>query len=271
MDNVIDVDKLVCPVCARRLSLFQRTLKCPGQHSFDIAREGYVNLLLPQQKGSLDPGDTREMVLARIEFHKQLYYKPLADALFDLMSKPASLLDIGCGEGSYAAWLLQANPNINYHGVDISRHAIRHAARVNQGASFVVASNWHLPYVNQCFDFVLSIFSPSDRKQLERVLKPEGRWINVTPGENHLVELRTALYANVTALDKNITAKGWTTDDTRSLSSKIILDQASLQHLINMTPYTWRANRRSLDQLRDCHEMSVTVDFRITTRFKGTK
>ncbi len=121
------------------------------------------------------------------------------------------------------------------------------------------------------FDIVLSIFSPADQQQLERVLEPEGRWINVTPGENHLVELRSALYDNVTEIAKNSTPAGWTTEEEQSLSANIILDQNSIQHLINMTPYAWRANKNRLEKLRGCAEMSITYDFRITTRFKGKK
>lgn len=240
-------------------------LKCDRQHSFDVAREGYVNLLLSQHKQSKDPGDSKEMVRARIDFHQQGYYQPLATHLSQLIDT-ADLLDIGCGEGSYAAWLMQTNPTLEYYGVDISKHGIRHAARQNPGATFVIASSWHFPFGDHCFSRALTIFAPVDQSELSRVLATEGRWINVTPGKNHLIELRSALYDEVTPIDKQASFDAWTVTGEQSLSSTIHLDQTSLAHLINMTPYAWQAKRSRVAELRDRQEMNLTYDFRITTR-----
>ena len=262
---VASIDKLVCPVCSGKLTFSEQMLKCDQQHSFDVAREGYVNLLLSQHKQSKDPGDSKEMIKARAAFHQRGYYQPLATRLSQLVDT-VDILDIGCGEGSYAAWIMQANPTLEYYGVDISKHGIRHAASQNPGATFVIASNWHLPFGNHSFSRALTIFAPVDQRELSRVLAPQGRWINVTPGKNHLIELRSALYDQVTRIDKQTSLDGWTITNEQSLSSTIHLDQTSLANLINMTPYAWQAKRSRVAELRDRQEMDLTFDFRITTR-----
>ena len=68
---------LLCPICSEQLNLTDRQYRCPRNHSFDIARQGYVNLLAVQQKHSLNPGDTREQVLSRREFLEAGFYAPL--------------------------------------------------------------------------------------------------------------------------------------------------------------------------------------------------
>ena len=65
--------KLICPICGTQLNQADRSCVCPNRHSFDIARQGYVNLLTVQQKHSLAPGDTREQVLSRRSFLEAFY------------------------------------------------------------------------------------------------------------------------------------------------------------------------------------------------------
>ena len=104
-----------CPLCGDPLSQRDRALSCPSRHSFDIAREGYVNLLPANRKRSRDPGDNREMIEARRRVHAADVYRPLAERLASLVSETAGgdarVLDLGCGEGYYAAVLLQHCPD----------------------------------------------------------------------------------------------------------------------------------------------------------------
>lgn len=50
---------LMCPVCREALSLTEKTWRCSGNHSYDMAKQGYVNLHVVQHKHSKNPGDTR--------------------------------------------------------------------------------------------------------------------------------------------------------------------------------------------------------------------
>ena len=100
-----------CPNCGASL-LPQRTqkpyfLRCENRHSFDIAKQGYVNLLLPQKRGSTLPGDSAEMVRARTAFLDGGYYRAFSDGVnrlcLDILRQngksEAILADAGCGEG----------------------------------------------------------------------------------------------------------------------------------------------------------------------------
>ena len=65
-----------CPLCTQPLVRQERTYRCPGGHSFDIAREGYTYLLPVNRKHSAAPGDDREMAAARRDFLAKRYYEP---------------------------------------------------------------------------------------------------------------------------------------------------------------------------------------------------
>ena len=94
--------ELICPICAQSLRREEKRLVCPNRHSFDIARQGYVNLLAVQQKHSLSPGDTREQVLSRRAFLEAGYYAPIVETLLFTAKKygvSGEILDVGCGEG----------------------------------------------------------------------------------------------------------------------------------------------------------------------------
>ena len=93
---------LICPVCGEKLNQEGKRFACSGNHSFDMARQGYLNLLIVQQKHSLNPGDTREQVLSRREFLEAGYYAPIVDTLIETAKEYnicGQILDVGCGEG----------------------------------------------------------------------------------------------------------------------------------------------------------------------------
>jgi len=90
--------ELLCPVCGELLTKVNNAWKCVKNHSFDVARQGYVNLLAVQQKHSLHPGDTRQQVLARRSFLEGGYYAPIADSLCALALEEklaGPILDVG--------------------------------------------------------------------------------------------------------------------------------------------------------------------------------
>src|SRR5690606_4067516 len=96
-----DFSMYLCPLCQQPLHLSAKQYQCANRHSFDIAREGYVNLLPVQHKNSKDPGDNKDMMQARRDFLHAGWYAPLAQAVSDTVTKlaPDTLLDLGCGEG----------------------------------------------------------------------------------------------------------------------------------------------------------------------------
>ena len=105
--NIIKAKNLACPIDGQRLEAHEKQLVCGNGHSFDIARQGYVNLLPVQHKRSKQPGDSKEMVVARTEFLDSGVYQPIVNKLVEITlaqitgDKEVCLMDAGCGEGYY--------------------------------------------------------------------------------------------------------------------------------------------------------------------------
>ena len=169
---------------------------CGRGHSFDVARQGYVNLLPVSQKHSRQPGDTREQVAARKAFLDGGTYAPVAEALtrFAAAERPGAMLDIGCGEGYYLTQVQAALPELEAWGVDISKDAVRYAAVRNKRARFLTATASHLPFADRQFDVVSSLFALTLPEEFRRVLRPGGAFIQVMAGDDHLVALRSLIY-----------------------------------------------------------------------------
>ena len=139
--------EFVCPICGNVLQRHEKEYVCENRHSFDIARQGYVNLLTVQQKKSLHPGDTREQVLSRRAFLDGNFYAPIADCLCETakeLGAEGPILDVGCGEGYYCTRLAKAL-NAELTGLDISKEAVRVAAGKYKEASWLCATAAHIP------------------------------------------------------------------------------------------------------------------------------
>ena len=185
------LDLLRCPRCGTDFAVVDRTLRCAQRHVFDIARQGYANLT-----GAAQPAhaDTAAMVTARADLLDSGRYAAVGDALVAaLPTEVGELLDVGTGTGHYAAAVLDDRPGARALGLDVSVAACRRAARAHPRLAVVTADAWAaLPVVDACVDVVLSVFSPRNAEEFARVLRPDGCVISVTPGYDHLAELRSA-------------------------------------------------------------------------------
>lgn len=157
-----------CPLCAQPLDREDRRYHCPQGHSFDRGAAGYVHLLPANQKHAKDPGDDKGMAAARNRFLSGDHYAPLRETLAQLAlahtpDRPV-LLDAGCGEGYYSAGLFQtlaqAGKSPRLAGVDLSKHALRRAAKRVPDGEFAVASVYHLPVADGVADLLVDCFSP---------------------------------------------------------------------------------------------------------------
>ena len=193
-------DSLLCPVCRMSLRLSDgggRTLVCPAGHSFDSARQGYFNFLVG--KGTVFEADAADMVAARFDFLSAGHYRPLAEAVAALaapaLAGPGSLvLDAGTGTGHYLRAvldrMLEGGRPAAAIGLDISKFALRRAARLNPEAVNVVADVWQpLPVADEAVDVATVVFAPRNAAEFARVLRPGGRLIVVTPRPGHLGEI----------------------------------------------------------------------------------
>ena len=164
---------LLCPICGEELNLTGKQYVCPQNHSFDVARQGYVNLLTVQQKHSLNPGDTREQVLSRREFLEAGFYAPIADTLVETAKKlnvSGQILDVGCGEGYYSARLADAL-GAPLTGLDISKEAVRCAAAKYKGKQWLCATAAHIPVEDGSVSLLTSLFALTLPQEFSRVLK----------------------------------------------------------------------------------------------------
>ena len=189
---------IVCPHCQNTLiKAHNKTYSCQQGHCFDVAKEGYLNLLPVNQKKSKAPGDNDMMIAARRHFLELGHYNPLISSVVELINetipldKPLTALDTGCGEGYYAQHVLYATaPNESQIiGTDISKPAIKLASKKYKDSFFFVSSVYNLPVANQCIDLILSVFAPVHAPEFHRVLASNGYLIVVGPGENHHKEL----------------------------------------------------------------------------------
>ena len=75
---------LKCPVCGGSLmhSADGKSLICINKHCFDIARKGYVNLLM---RAGGRHGDDKTMLEARRDFLSRGHYLPIAEAAADCL------------------------------------------------------------------------------------------------------------------------------------------------------------------------------------------
>ncbi|NQD86849.1 methyltransferase domain-containing protein [Paenarthrobacter sp. CM16] len=189
------VAALRCPLCHRAVQLMerpQRTLVCPSGHLFDAAKQGYFNLLTG--KGTVFEADTADMVAARHRFLEAGHYLPLTTAVAEeaaraLPDHGAVVLDAGTGTGHYLQAVIEAS-GASAIGLDISKFALRRAARLNPQAVNLVWDIWRpLPVAENSVDVVMVVFAPRNPAEFGRVLRPGGKLIVVTPRPGHLAEI----------------------------------------------------------------------------------
>lgn len=180
-----------CPMCGGDLSAAGGTLRCASGHAFDLARQGYANLLTGQTPGT---ADTAEMVAARADFLSAGHY---ADLTRHLAARAAALapgtgpvLDAGAGPGHYLSAVLDARPQAAGLALDVSKYAARRAARAHPRAVAAVADVWRrLPARTGAMAVVLNVFAPRNAAEYARVLAPGGVLLVATPTGGHLREL----------------------------------------------------------------------------------
>ena len=187
-------DWLVCPHCGQPLRLVERVAGCQHGHRFDVARQGYLNLM-PQAAGA--NADTAEMVARRMEFLAAGHYDPIVAAVVAALepAAPMRLLDVGAGPGYYLAnWsgtLASGGVQAEGLGLDISTAAAKRLARCHPHVAAVVADAWQpWPVADGSVQAVLSIFAPRNIAECDRVLTEDGVVVTVTPLPDHLAQAR---------------------------------------------------------------------------------
>jgi len=263
----------VCPVCGAGLERGGGRYVCAGGHSFDVARENYVNLLPANRQHSRAPGDDKDMAAARTRFLEGGWYGPLRDELCKLVAEAVqgrprpAVLDAGCGEGWYTAGLAAAlaGTGARLCGVDLSKPAVKRAARRCPGAEIAVASLYRLPLADGSVDVVADCFSPLAIDEFRRVLGRGGRFLYVVPGPRHLWELKEILYDTpYENAERREEYPGFRYRGVWPVETRFTLTEAAdIAALFHMTPYTWKTPRAGAQRLAAVRELTVTAQFRI--------
>lgn len=270
-------EALACPLDGLPLQREDTRWRCASGHCFDVAREGYVNLLPVQKKRSLDPGDSKDMVAARRRFLNAGHYQPVADVVNRavLAGLPAgsagSVLDAGCGEGYYLRQLAASasvdGRGLALLGLDISKWAVLAAARQDLRTSWVVGSNANLPVLPGTLDRVLCLFGFPVYSEFARVLKPGGQLIQVDAGPDHLRELREIIYPTLKPprTTEPPAPAGFSTLPGDSLRYPLALNgPESIADLLAMTPHLYRANVAGRTRAAALRHLTLTIDVRLT-------
>ncbi|MGB1868439.1 MAG: putative RNA methyltransferase [Porticoccaceae bacterium] len=264
------INSFKCPNCG--LALIKQasspSFRCENNHNFDRAKEGYLNLHLAQHKRSRNPGDSDEMIRSRQRFLNTGHYQFLADTLVDLLGDmPADhrLLDIGCGEGYYLEQIRRSNTSVQLVGLDISKAAVRLAAKRKLDAQLAVDSAFSIPLFDQSIDSAISVFSPIAAEEASRVLKPDGRLIMVGPGEEHLTGLTTQIYEKTLARTGNFevidSTEHFSLIEEVELSEELRIEGAAIADLLHMTPYYWSANPQQQAYLESLQHLATPAHF----------
>lgn len=255
--------ELLCPICGNTLTRQDRRYVCEKNHSFDIARQGHVNLLPVQNKRSLNPGDTAQQVISRREFLDGGYYAPIRDALCNLAKDHGCrgpILDVGCGEGYYSAELARIL-NADLLGLDISKEAVRYAAGRYKNAAWICASAARLPVKDESVGLLTSLFAITIAEEFHRVLGADGAYIQVLAAEDHLLGLKNIIYPELHHKEKFTTPElpGFRLAESRNLQFTFTVEGRQVQNLLSMTPHVYRIGKEGADRLRRTESLTDTA------------
>lgn len=254
---------LVCPKCRKILNKYHMTYRCENGHHFDIAKRGYVHLLLGNRKQT---GDNKDMVKARSHFLHNNFYQPLAHQVMMILAslQPKKIVDAGCGEGYYTNQIAKALPDTDIYAFDLSKYAVHEACKSNQKVLYAVCSIADLPLESNSMDVILSIFAPIQDKEFHRVIKEDGYFVKVAPGPKHLYEMKQVLYTNVYDNPIQNNYEGFELQRVEVVDYDIeLFTKEDIQALFMMTPYYWKSPIEGSKKLASLTYLKTRVQFQI--------
>ncbi len=263
--NSKNVAQYRCPLCQLDLVLEGKSYRCANNHSFDQAKQGYVNLLPVQFKHSKQPGDNKTMVQARRAFLDKGYYQPLTDNMLALYKKygdnSTDVFDAGCGEGFYTH---QHKTQLNkVYGVDIAKETIKIAAKRYKNCFFSVATLSDLPFNDEKFGWLYSVYAPILENEFTRVLQKHGYLLTVTPADNHLIELKSLIYRQAKKHDtsRQVIEKLTLIEEQRLSYNMHFADSEDIINLLAMTPFAFKASKEIVAHLKQLTHFDCQADF----------
>ena len=268
-----------CPVCSELLEADGKTLKCKNNHCFDVAKQGYVNLLQSQKSSKKRHGDDTLMVKARQDFLDAGYYDCLRDKITEVLKeflKPEmTIADLGCGECYYTAGIFESlkeqGVDCEICGIDISKQALISGAKRCRELHLAVASTSDLPLSDKSCDAVVSIFAPCSDTEIHRVLKDDGVWIKAFPLERHLMGLKAVIYDEPyeNKVNRNAPKKFFVADSSELRYEIVLENNNDILNLFKMTPYYYKTGIADQTKIFEKNALKTELEFGIFAYMKA--
>ncbi|MDP4153817.1 MAG: methyltransferase domain-containing protein [Bacillota bacterium] len=261
-----------CPVCKSELLRKEKNMVCANNHNFDVAKSGYVNLLLSQKAKTRHHGDDKKMVTARRDFLNKGYYRPLLESICEITQSLAfngcRILDAGCGECWYTANIyeyLKQIINVEMIGIDVSKDALTVGAKRNHEIEIAVASIFDLPVSDNSCDIILSLFAPLSISEFKRVVKDNGVIIRAVPLERHLWNLKKAVYDDPYENDiESFEIDGFELQNKIEIRDTIHLESnEDIENVFTMTPYYYKTSDQDKEKLKFLTKLDTEIEFGI--------
>jgi|SRR5690625_1911659 len=280
LSEIVDVFR--CPLCHSSMKVMNlKSIICSNNHTFDIAKQGYVNMMTRPTNSHYDKKlfEARQNMIMESDLYALLHEKisEMIEEHLGVSNYPTIILDAGCGEGSHLQMVLDEcnNEAITGIGLDVSKEGIIMAGKKYKTPIWLVGDLASAPLADQSTCIILNILSPANYKEFKRVLAPDGFVIKVVPRANYLKELRDIIFT-----DEN--KKKYSNDETVSLfkehfhqvkQSKVsyskVLKREELMNLVQMAPLSWNVEKERLDVFMNQGSPEITVDLDILVGVNG--
>lgn len=268
-----------CPLCHSEIKVDEgKSLLCTNGHRFDLAKQGYVNMLTTPSKTKYD----KRMFDGRKVMNEADFFEPMLNRLSEIVSqwqavahKPkVTLLDAGCGEGSHLSSLQekvgrQVQADVLGVGIDISKEGVMMAARNDDANLWCVADLAKCPFADGAFHVILNILSPSNYSEFDRLLTDDGLLIKVIPDREYLTELRSVFYQEDDRREYSneqtveLFDRSFELLEQERIRYSVRLNPVQLEHLVHMTPLSWGAADEQVRKVLEHNLQEITCDFTI--------
>jgi len=239
---------LQCPICHEAMMVEENgTVRCEENHSFDMAKQGYVNMMTHPATSMYD----KSLFEARKEVIDSDLYRAVYNVILAELDGDVAILDTGCGEGSHLAKLKESYASsMVASGIDIAKEGIVQAAKNYADMMWVVGDLAKSPYAENAFDVILNFLSPANYEEFKRILKPTGKVIKIVPQAGYLRELRALFFADSEkesySNDKTVARFSENFDDVRvkRVTTTLPIRSELVPLLAHMTPMGWHQEQQ---------------------------
>jgi 23S rRNA (guanine745-N1)-methyltransferase len=267
-----------CPICSSPMKMLDSTrLVCAENHSFDLSKNGYVNLAPQAHVTKYDKSlfEARKRVIDSGFFNQLLHYIIQIVSQRNNSLENVAVLDAGCGEGSHLSAILSGltGSGITGVGIDLAKEGVAAAAKEHPGHIWCVADLANCPFQDQKFDTIINILSPANYAEFTRLLKPDGLFVKVVPESGYLKELREIFYDdNKEQSDSdplNRIEEHFKAVTTERITYQFSLPNGLLAPLIRMTPLSWGASKEKIEEALSMEIPSITIDYTVISGLKN--